>query len=417
MNKIINTLMVITESASSVSIDDNGLLTAEAKELFMHLFSDVEDFRQSGKITYRLSDLLLMTLLVILIDKSDSFLSIAASIRVMEPELSALGLIHDHKCPSHDTLRRIFSALDSSSLQQTTIDRLDEFLKLLEKNISYKGKELISVDGKQINGSGRKKGTKSPHGNIAMLNVYNFSRGVCLESTAIDEKTNEIPEAQKILAVMNLKNIIVTADALHCQRITCDVIRGKKGHYVLTVKENQGLLLEEIKTRMSDSRRAKYIHKYTRGKRIITILHLPAGYAADGFTGMKSFVCMHNTRNKDEEVVRYFISDMNNDELICEAIEDRWEIEDSFHNPKDTWLEEDKIRYYDKKALKNIVVMNNLALLLVRLYSALIQPDMYMAKHEMHLKPMQCIEKVLAIKNSSEITKALEESIRQHTKS
>lgn len=88
---------------------------------------------------------------------------------------------------------------------------------------------------------------------------------------------------------------------------------------------------------------------------------MPKRYSTDGFAGMKSFVRMHSQRNKKESVVRYFISDMTNDELICEAIENKWDVEDKFHKTKDTWLNEDSIRYYDKKALKNIVVMNILS--------------------------------------------------------
>ena len=37
-----------------------------------------------------------------------------------------------------------------------------------------------------------------------------------------DEKKNEIPVAQELLKTMDLKNTVLTADALHCQKETAD---------------------------------------------------------------------------------------------------------------------------------------------------------------------------------------------------
>lgn len=59
--------------------------------------------------------------------------------------------------------------------------------------------------------------------------AYDASNEICLYSEAIDEKTNEIPVAQKTLKNMNLKGCIVTFDALHTQKDTVAVIREQKG--------------------------------------------------------------------------------------------------------------------------------------------------------------------------------------------
>ena len=49
-----------------------------------------------------------------------------------------------------------------------------------------------------------------------------------------------------MLASMNITNAVITADAMHCQTETAQLIRGGKGDYVLQVKKNQGKLLKEI---------------------------------------------------------------------------------------------------------------------------------------------------------------------------
>lgn len=54
--------------------------------------------------------------------------------------------------------------------------------------------------------------------NLNKLNVQSTEYGITLSSTRIDEKTNEIPEAQKVLKSLDLRGCIVTADALNTQK-------------------------------------------------------------------------------------------------------------------------------------------------------------------------------------------------------
>lgn len=59
----------------------------------------------------------------------------------------------------------------------------------------------------------------------------------------ISEKSNEIPTARELLKMMDLKNSIITADALNCQKTTVDAITKGKGEYVLAVKANQKIYI------------------------------------------------------------------------------------------------------------------------------------------------------------------------------
>lgn len=68
----------------------------------------------------------------------------------------------------------------------------------------------------------------------------------------VHQKTNEIPVSQEVLSTMKLRKVMITADAIHCQRKTADIIHQKKGYYLLTVKENQELLLEEIPKKIQE---------------------------------------------------------------------------------------------------------------------------------------------------------------------
>jgi hypothetical protein len=57
---------------------------------------------------------------------------------------------------------------------------------------------------------------------------------------------NEIPAGPELLRTVSLEERIVTADAIHCQRETCQQIRDRGGHDLLVVKDNQHELYETL---------------------------------------------------------------------------------------------------------------------------------------------------------------------------
>ena len=63
----------------------------------------------------------------------------------------------------------------------------------------------------------------------------------------VGEKTNEIPEAPRLLKNQNLEGVVVTADAMHTQTEFANfLVDKKKADYVFSVKNNQPTLRAEI---------------------------------------------------------------------------------------------------------------------------------------------------------------------------
>lgn len=102
------------------------------------------------------------------------------------------------------------------------------------------------MDGKVSCGSGRKNSVEGEVKALQTLNVFSNDYRMCLAQKFIGEKTNKIPEAQEILCIMDLKDTIVTADAMNCQKETATAVIGRKGDYVLALKGNQPLFYEEV---------------------------------------------------------------------------------------------------------------------------------------------------------------------------
>ena len=62
----------------------------------------------------------------------------------------------------------------------------------------------------------------------------------------LEDKDSEIPAFQQVLNTFTLNGAMITADALHCQRKTFEIITAKKGEYTVKVKDNQPSLKQHI---------------------------------------------------------------------------------------------------------------------------------------------------------------------------
>ena len=54
---------------------------------------------------------------------------------------------------------------------------------------------------------------------------------------SVEGKSNEIPAVQQLIGELDIRDCLVTADALNCQRETAEAIIRGKGDYLLDAKE------------------------------------------------------------------------------------------------------------------------------------------------------------------------------------
>ena len=60
------------------------------------------------------------------------------------------------------------------------------------------------------------------------------------------EKTNEIPIAERLIQILKIKGVIITADAMLCQKEIVKKI-AKDNDYILALKGNHPLMEQEVK--------------------------------------------------------------------------------------------------------------------------------------------------------------------------
>ena len=105
-------------------------------------------------------------------------------------------------------------------------------------------RRAIAVDGKSLRGS-RTTNTAARH----VLAACDQASSVVLADTDVDGKTNEITRFQPLLdQIGDLRDTVITADALHCQREHVTYLAERGAHWILTVKRNQPSLHHQLAT-------------------------------------------------------------------------------------------------------------------------------------------------------------------------
>ena len=147
--------------------------------------------------------------------------------------------------PSHDTIQRVISILDSKILYENC---LKYFIEIVDKYVAKEEneKDVYSIDGKTTNSSSRSSLTTKIN-QLNTMSFYSHNYGVSIIQDYINDKENEIPMGTKLLDQLDLKNCIVTADALNTQKETVKSIIKKNGDYVLALKGNQKNFYNERK--------------------------------------------------------------------------------------------------------------------------------------------------------------------------
>jgi len=134
--------------------------------------------------------------------------------------------------PSFSTLYR--------ALQDMDIEGVKYRLGLSGSRQGASGLQGVALDGKSIRGA-QKFGNK-----VHLLSLVQHEPPIILAQAEVGEKENEISVAPALLAKMDLRHKVITADALLTQRELCSQIQTQGGDYLLVVKDNQPKMKEAI---------------------------------------------------------------------------------------------------------------------------------------------------------------------------
>jgi hypothetical protein len=185
-----------------------------------------------------------------------------------------------------------------------------------QRKLAAPAADALALDGKTARGA-RCGDQAAPH--FLSLSTHTTQETLC--QAAVGAKTNEIPVAQELLRILPIAGRVITADALHTQVETAQIILKRQAAYLLPVKENQPRLYDECAAYFSDpaarvgrlerSEGAR-AHRVTRTLFATTCLnrHL-ARYSP--FPGIAQVLCELTTTRRhghEKREVRFFLTSL-----------------------------------------------------------------------------------------------------------
>ena len=141
--------------------------------------------------------------------------------------------------PAKDCIRRVLMAIDPQAFQEC----FEAWLLAVLHPSEGDGMRMVAVDGKSCRGS---RDEAKGFGPLHLVSAWVGESGICLGQVATDAKSNEITAIPKLLSRIDLRNSIVTIDAMGCQTEIVEQIDKAKGVYVIAVKDNQPKLHNAI---------------------------------------------------------------------------------------------------------------------------------------------------------------------------
>lgn len=110
------------------------------------------------------------------------------------------------------------------------------FISWVNELRRFEGKEQIAIDGKTL------RHTFTDGDRMTALHsvtVWSGSNGLVLGQSRSKGKKNENKTVMELLDLIEMKDAIITMDAMNTQRQIVEKIHKKQADYVLSVKDNQ----------------------------------------------------------------------------------------------------------------------------------------------------------------------------------
>jgi predicted transposase YbfD/YdcC len=242
---------------------------------------------------------------------------------------------------------------------------------------------LINFDGKTMRATIPAGKTKGVH----LLAAYLPQEGWVLLQVEVGSRENEIPAAMRVVKQLDLRDKIVTGDALLAQRELSAAIVEAGGDYLWTVKGNQGQLKRDIEilfeaepctagfspchkdfqTLSIPNKGHGRLERRTLTSSSMLKDYLNWPYAEQVFRLERHFVRL--VEGKEWTEVSYGVTSLTREEADAERLlqlsRGHWGIENKLHYRRDDTLREDRCRLKGQGA-QAMAVLNNLVLGLLR---------------------------------------------------
>lgn len=344
-------------------IDCETVIEVKDNEILNMYFGIIEDPRCEVNVIHPLVDILKLVMIAVLcgMDELDKIIDYGENKKdFLEKEFN-IKLI-----PSKSTLTRVIAMISPKWLSLSVVCILNTLIKNKASQIMIDGKAIKSTDA-----------IKAIETMMNIVTAYTDT-GISLGQITVNSKSNEIPAVRELIEMLNIEGMVVTADAMHCQKETAETIIKNKGDYVLQLKANQGKFYEDVYAMFDD----KYMNEVDKDceyeifstiekshgrieKRtcyVLNELEFFTDYLAE-WKGLKKIFAVKREveRNgeKTTEISCYLSSKNTTAENLLSYTRKHWQIE-SMHHILDVTYDEDRCKLLTQRAQENINIFRKM---------------------------------------------------------
>ena len=331
-------------------------------------FAVVEDYRRSASTSHILSHIIYITLCAS-IAGANNLKAVAEYAKDMEDWFVTILSLRDGT-PSYGTFWLVFKHLDPNQLSSCFVN----WVQSITNRCKGRG---IAIDGKAQRGTAE---SEDPNSFVHIVSAWAAEAGLTLGQLKVDGKSNEITAIPKLLELIDVKDAVVTIDAMGTQKEIAKTLVSKGADYILALKGNQSLLQAEVVNfaiqAMEHGEQGvdfSMFEQKNEGHGRMECRRIYATADIDfleefkkGWEGLKSIVWIESERTRKGEKtseMRYYISTLSADpEALGRHIRSHWGIENKVHWLLDVAFREDEQKARAGHIPENMPLIRRIAL-------------------------------------------------------
>lgn len=283
-----------------------------------------------------------------------------------------------HGAPSHDTFSRVFQSLDPVPFEAAFRRFMAAFAEALAHDVcAPDGARILSIDGKSLRGAAETARRTTP---LHLVTAWAVEQRLVLAQRHARNRS-EVTAAREIIALLDLNDTIVTADALHGSRATAAAILERGGDYALIVKGNRGPLHRAAQDLLGEAgpEDAACTSQTAHGRheeRRAWVRAVPGWAERYGFAGLRAVARIDSLRrstghsphtDSQTRQTRYVALSQTLDPAeALRVVRAHWSIENDQHWLLDVAFREDDILTRNTNAAQNLALLRRLALNILR---------------------------------------------------
>jgi len=332
-------------------------------------FSSIPDYRENHNKRHILVEIIVMAVCCTICG-ANAFTEIAVIANAKKAWFHTF-LTLPAGIPSHDTFNRVLARINPKAIQRC-------FISWVHATFPQIDPQQIALDGKELHHS---MDPGNDWANLRMISAWAVENGIVLGQVAVDDASNEITALPTVLAMVDVRDCDITADALHCQTDTIDAIRAAEAHYTIGVKSNQKTLYHDIistfaavqarnDTHLFHDEAIEKGHGRIETRRYWVTDELASLSTRAAWNGLQSIGMVETERQMSgriEHKTRYFISSRPADvRYFAKRVRSHWHIENKLHWRLDVIMDEDAAHIRVDHGPENMAVLRHVAINLLK---------------------------------------------------